>query len=123
MSEQPAENLPWLLERIHQLALRSHGGEEGQAHAGKAAGPRRDLRAAIALAYAAGLQDGSNLARDLDEFMTPAEVLALIPVDRKTVLRWANKGVLRVSRTAGGHRRYLRKDVTALLLERGWLQR
>ena len=53
-----------------------------------------------------------ELSQDL---MTPAEVAALFRVDPKTVTRWADAGKLTAMRTLGGHRRYLRSEVEALL--------
>lgn len=44
--------------------------------------------------------------------MTPGEVAALFRVDTKSVARW---GRLAAVRTPGGHRRYKREDVRALL--------
>lgn len=52
------------------------------------------------------------------ELLTPAEVAAMWRVDPKTVTRWEKKGRMssvRVVRTLGGHRRYYREDVEALL--------
>lgn len=49
------------------------------------------------------------------ELMTPAEVAAVFSVDPKTVTRWAQAGKLRWVRTPGGHRRYSREQVEALL--------
>ena len=50
-----------------------------------------------------------------DELLTPAGVAALLYVDPKTVTRWAAAGKLAAIRTPGGHRRYLRSEVMALL--------
>lgn len=49
------------------------------------------------------------------DLMTPAEVAELFRVDPKTVTRWADSGKLSAVRTLGGHRRYLRSEVEALL--------
>lgn len=51
-----------------------------------------------------------------EDLMTPAEVAAAFHVDPKTVTRWAVAGRLRSVRTPGGHRRYFRSEVEALLL-------
>lgn len=51
-----------------------------------------------------------------EDLMTPAEVAAAFRVDPKTVSRWAVAGRLTSVRTPGGHRRYLRREVEALLL-------
>ena len=47
--------------------------------------------------------------------MTPAEVAELFRVDPKTVTRWADAGKITAVRTLGGHRRYQREEVLALL--------
>lgn len=47
--------------------------------------------------------------------LTPAEVAELFRVDPKTVTRWAKAGLLDSIRTLGGHRRYRRAEVMALL--------
>jgi excisionase family DNA binding protein len=47
--------------------------------------------------------------------LTPAEVAKLFRVDPKTVTRWARAGKLTAIRTLGGHRRYRRSEVQALL--------
>lgn len=45
----------------------------------------------------------------------PAEVAALFRVDPKTVGKWANKGLIPSFRTLGGHRRFPKAEVDALL--------
>lgn len=52
------------------------------------------------------------------ELLTPGEVAKLFGVDPKTVARWASKGRLPTVRTLGGHRRYPKKAVEALLNRR-----
>lgn len=47
--------------------------------------------------------------------MTPQEVAAMFRVDPKTVTRWSRAGKLTSIRTLGGHRRYARDEVEALL--------
>jgi excisionase family DNA binding protein len=47
--------------------------------------------------------------------LTPGEVAQLFRVDPKTVTRWAASGRLRSIRTPGGHHRFYRDDVLALL--------
>jgi excisionase family DNA binding protein len=47
--------------------------------------------------------------------LTPAEVAKIFRVDPKTVTRWAKAGKLTAIRTLGGHRRYRRSEVQALL--------
>ncbi len=53
--------------------------------------------------------------RDDEELLTPAEVAALFRVDPKTVTRWARAGKLDPVRTLGGHRRYRKSQIDALL--------
>jgi excisionase family DNA binding protein len=50
-----------------------------------------------------------------DAYLTPAAVAAIFFVDPKTVTRWAAAGRLPATRTPGGHHRFLRSDVLALL--------
>lgn len=50
-----------------------------------------------------------------ERLLTPAEVAALVYVDPKTVSRWATAGKIPFTRTLGGHRRFRRSDVQALL--------
>ena len=47
--------------------------------------------------------------------LTPAEVGALFRVEAGTVTRWAREGKLASFRTPGGHRRFSRAEVIALL--------
>ncbi len=49
------------------------------------------------------------------DLLTPAEVAELFRVDPKTVTRWANAGKIPTLRTLGGHRRFRRADVMAML--------
>ncbi len=55
------------------------------------------------------------------EHMTVSEVAELFHVSSKTVVRWANEGKLSYMATLGGHRRFLREHVEALVasLQRG----
>ncbi|RFS86416.1 helix-turn-helix domain-containing protein [Actinomadura spongiicola] len=57
----------------------------------------------------------SNQPVNIEELLTPAEVATMFRVDPKTVTRWAKQGKLNSIRTLGGHRRYSRAEVTALL--------
>lgn len=50
-----------------------------------------------------------------DRLLTPAEVAALFRVDPKTVTRWAGTGRLARIRTPGGHSRFRKSEVQALL--------
>jgi excisionase family DNA binding protein len=57
----------------------------------------------------------SNLNRQHEVLLTPAEVASLFRVDPKTVTRWAKAGRLTAIRTLGGHRRYRQSEVQNLL--------
>ena len=50
-----------------------------------------------------------------DELMTPREVAELFGVRTTTIARWARDGRLDPILTPGGHRRYSRADVQALI--------
>jgi len=56
-----------------------------------------------------------NRRAETEVLLTPAEVAKLFRVDPKTVTRWAKAGKLTAIRTLGGHRRYRRSEVQALL--------
>jgi len=49
------------------------------------------------------------------EVLTPGDVARLLRVHPKTVTRWAADAHVRVLRTPGGHTRYYREDVEAVL--------
>src|SRR5688500_2576731 len=49
------------------------------------------------------------------EYLTPAAVAAVFFVDPRTVTRWATAGKLTAIRTPGGHRRFVRSEVLALV--------
>lgn len=53
--------------------------------------------------------------RPAAELLTPGEVARMFRVDPKTVTRWARAGKLQAVRTLGGHRRFRRADVEALV--------
>lgn len=50
-----------------------------------------------------------------EELLTPREVADMFRVDPKTVTRWAKAGKLTSLRTLGGHRRYRKAEVDAIL--------
>lgn len=52
---------------------------------------------------------------DTDELLTPAEVAALFRVDAKTAVRWLSAGKLQGLHTPGGHARFHKASVMALL--------
>jgi len=47
--------------------------------------------------------------------LTTGQAAALLGVDTRTLIRWTEAGELSASATVGGHRRYARVDVDALL--------
>ncbi|WP_406531075.1 BldC family transcriptional regulator [Streptomyces sp. I8-5] len=49
------------------------------------------------------------------DLMTPREVADVFRVDVKTIARWAKLGKLSSIRTLGGHHRYRRAEIEALL--------
>ena len=55
----------------------------------------------------------------VDKLLTPAEVAEIYGVNSKTVSRWADSGRLGFIRTRGGHRRFRRSEITALLADSG----
>ncbi|MSO78487.1 MAG: BldC family transcriptional regulator [Acidimicrobiia bacterium] len=52
-----------------------------------------------------------------EELLTPAEVAAMFRVNPKTVTRWARAGKISAIRTLGGHRRFKKSEIDALLQE------
>jgi excisionase family DNA binding protein len=52
-----------------------------------------------------------------EELLTPAEVAAMFRVNPKTVTRWARAGKISAIRTLGGHRRFRKTEIEALLKE------
>lgn len=52
---------------------------------------------------------------DEPDLMTPGEVTALFRVSYSSLARWADAGKVAVIRTPGGHRRYLRTEIAALM--------
>ena len=61
----------------------------------------------------------SQINRQPEVLLTPAEVATLFRVDPKTVTRWAKAGKLTAIRTLGGHRRYRQSEVQSLLKTNG----
>jgi excisionase family DNA binding protein len=53
------------------------------------------------------------------ELLTPGEVATALRCDPKTLVIWANTGRIPCIKTPGGHRRYRRTDVEAMLQTRG----
>jgi hypothetical protein len=49
------------------------------------------------------------------ELLFPSEVAQMLHVDPKTVTRWAANGKIDVIYTPGGHSRYRRSDINAIL--------
>jgi excisionase family DNA binding protein len=92
-------------------------------------GPRRIGEIAVSLVFAgligadgraAAAPPTADSAAETDpdafpEHMTLAEVAAVFRVHSRTIIRWADAGILACFRTAGGHRRFRAADVRALL--------
>jgi len=45
------------------------------------------------------------------DYLTPGEVAQALHVSPKTIIRWANEGLIPCMMTLGGHRRFRRADV------------
>jgi len=56
--------------------------------------------------------------QDADDLLTPIEAAELISVSVRSLYRWEDDGRISPSRTPGGHRRYRRADVLALIAEK-----
>lgn len=56
---------------------------------------------------------------DFTDTLTSTQVARLFTVDPRTVVRWAEAGHLATIRTPGGHRRFSRIQVQALIRESG----
>jgi excisionase family DNA binding protein len=54
-------------------------------------------------------------ATEANDLLTPAEVALLFRVNPKTVTRWARAGKISAIRTLGGHRRFRRAEIEAVL--------
>jgi excisionase family DNA binding protein len=50
-----------------------------------------------------------------DELLPPGEVARMLGVDPKTLARWAKLGKIPSQRTLGGHRRFRRSVVEAII--------
>lgn len=59
--------------------------------------------------------DLSPESDSLGPLLTPGEVAKLFHVNPRTVTRWARSGKITSVRTLGGHRRYLQREIEALL--------
>jgi len=57
--------------------------------------------------------------REKKRYLTPGEVAELLMVTPMTIRRWVNRGDLSARTTAGGHRRFLKRDVVRFAGERG----
>lgn len=53
------------------------------------------------------------------ETLSPGEAARMLGVTRGTLVRWAKAGKIPSFRTLGGHRRYSRADVEAVMRRRG----
>lgn len=52
---------------------------------------------------------------DFTHPLTAGDVAEMFKVNNKTVIRWANAGILVSFKTLGGHRRFSAEQVTALI--------
>jgi excisionase family DNA binding protein len=52
-----------------------------------------------------------------DQLLTPAELGRIMRIEPRQIMRWAQEGRIRFTRTPGGHRRYFLEDV--LIWQRG----
>lgn len=52
-------------------------------------------------------------------YLTPVEAAELLMVSTASVRLWASKGLLPAQTTAGGHRRFLRRDIEQFAQQRG----
>jgi len=59
--------------------------------------------------------DSEKRPKPVRDYLTVSEVATLFHVSTKTVVRWANDGRLPYMSTLGGHRRFPRADIEALL--------
>lgn len=57
---------------------------------------------------------------DSPEWLTTRQAAALTnpPISESTLVRWENEGKLTARKTLGGHRRFRRADIEALMHER-----
>lgn len=65
-------------------------------------------------AWQKGIPPGDGAER----FPAPSEASRLLALHGNTFDAWADQGAIRVARTPGGHRRYLRADVNRILATR-----
>jgi excisionase family DNA binding protein len=60
-----------------------------------------------------------RLLLEAEKPLTTSEVAAIFHVDPRTVGRWADRGMLELFRTGGGHRRFTADSVRKLCLKLG----
>lgn len=61
--------------------------------------------------------DLGNRPDEDDDYLAAGEVANMLAVSRKTVTRWADKGLIPCALTLGGHRRFRRGAVTRIRVE------
>jgi len=59
------------------------------------------------------------MTKELKNYLTPKETADVLRVSPITVRVWAQKGLLKASTTAGGHRRFEREEVERFAREKG----
>jgi len=64
------------------------------------------------------MPDTDTYATSGSELVSAGEAVRLLPISRSTLLRAERAGYIIPLRTPGGHRRYRRADVEALIAER-----
>lgn len=50
-----------------------------------------------------------------ERLLSPGEAARMFGVNPKTITRWADKGMIRSTRTLGGHRRFYYTDILRLM--------
>lgn len=71
----------------------------------------------IEKATAVATQESARKHKTRRDYMTVSEVAELFHVSSKTVVRWANDGKLPYMATLGGHRRFPRQPIEALVAD------
>jgi len=56
------------------------------------------------------------------EYLMPKQAAELLMVSSNTLRLWTQQGIIRAVTTAGGHRRFLRKEVERFLRERSSIE-
>lgn len=54
------------------------------------------------------------MTKEVVDALWPSEAATILGVDRRTVYRWAEAGLIRAIRYPSGRRRYLREDIESI---------